>query len=196
MDTAILEQVLLRRLVPGDSVRLADETLRAALDGSRVLNAEQRKALQGSPMTLRRFRALSLERSAATRSSAQSGSVRADPLPRWQGSEGLLLAADSGTVTGPIHTSDGLWSLHFQRDLDDHLQVFLKLDPQAPFAAELVANDAASSRLVDVLDGEGMLLMTGRLDADGELQVAWPYDVLPWVRIAQAGGAFRVELAP
>ena len=81
------ERLLLGRAAPDDHLRLADATLLAALDGSRPLTANERAALAGSPLTLRRLRALSNDargRAAATaRETPPAGaSSRAPPRSR------------------------------------------------------------------------------------------------------------------
>ncbi|MES2076403.1 MAG: hypothetical protein V4462_12380, partial [Pseudomonadota bacterium] len=65
MDAKLRERLLLARAVPGDRLMLADATLLAALDGGRVLTPAERAALQQSPLTLRRFKQLALERRAS-----------------------------------------------------------------------------------------------------------------------------------
>jgi hypothetical protein len=65
MDAKLRERLLLARAVPGDRLILADATLLAALDGGRALTPAERAALQQSPLTLRRFKQLALERRAS-----------------------------------------------------------------------------------------------------------------------------------
>lgn len=187
LDAAVMSEALLRRHVPGDSLRLSDQVLRSAIRGELALSAEQKQALKGSPLTLRRFRVLAEEEARV-----QAKAVASEVPERWAGSDGLLLAASAGSLSDALHTSDEYWSLHFLRSGDGSLQVVLKLSPKAPFADQFIDESGPTQRRVGVFDGEGGLLLHGTLDSDGELHVTWEYDVLPWVQISNAGGAFSV----
>lgn len=187
LDAAVMSEALLRRHVPGDSLCLSDEVLRSAIRGELALSAEQKQALKGSPLTLRRFRVLA-EEQLRIQARTSPGEVSGE----WAGSDGLLLAASAGSMSDALQTADEYWSLHFLRSVDGSLEVVLKLSPQAPFAGEFVSENGPTHRCVGVFDGEGGLLLHGALDADGELHVTWEYDVLPWVQITNAGGAFTV----
>jgi len=169
------ERLLLGRAVPGDYLVLADATLQAALDGSRPLTAGELAALQASPLTLRRFRHLAL----ANR-----------PAPAWRHSPGMLRAADSGGALDRLVTDDGWWQLHFVGT--GPWQVILKLDAAAPFAAQLLREQP----LLRVTDGAGASVLTGRLDADGESEAAWPFASAPAVHFQAHGATFAVTAAP
>lgn len=183
-ETRLREQLLLARAVPGDRLMLADATLLAALDGSRALTPNESLALQGSPLTLRRFRHLALER----RADAQAQAPAAANDAQWHGSAGMLRAAASGSAAGPIATDDGCWRLHLLEQ-GQGWQLVLQLAADAPFAAALLR----AQPLLRVRDGAGTLLLQGRLDADGELEGAWPLAAAPVQHLRQCGGAFAVE---
>lgn len=156
----------------GDRLALDDATLAAALDGSRPLTAGERAALQASPLTARRLRQLALERRAQG---------------AWRGSTGMLRAASGGTVDR-IVSDDGWWTLHFVPDAGGW-RAILQLDARAPFAADLLARRAP----LRVLDAEGATMLAGALDADGECEAAWPFDMAPDAYLQAHGAAFRIE---
>lgn len=167
LDRKLAARLLLGRRVDGDRLMLDDAVLRAALDGSRPLRAGERAALQASPLTQRRLRTLAEERR----------------VP-WRGSAGLLRAADSGAALAALVTDDGLWRLHVVEG-----QVILQLDAQAARAGELMARRP----LLRVLDGAGAVVLEGRLDADGECEGPWPFDLAPARHFQQHGAVFKVE---
>ena len=153
--------------IEGDRLMLDDAVLRAALDGSRPLRPAERAALQASPLTLRRFKHLADARRAA-----------------WQGSRGLLRAADSGAALEVLATDDGLWRLHFAG-----AQVILQLDPQAARAPQVLAGRPR----VKVVDGAGAVVLEGVLDADGECEGPWPFAAPPAQHFQRHGAVFLVE---
>jgi hypothetical protein len=183
------ERLLLSRAVPGDRLMLADATLLAALDGSRALTPNERQVLQSSPLTLRRFRQLWIERGG--RRSGIAAQAANDGA--WLGSAGLLRAASSGDSLDELLTDDGHWTLHFlphqQQEHDGGWQLILKLNAAAPFAARLLAEQP----LLRVVDGGGAILLQGRLDADGECERAWPYTTAPMAHFQLYGATFAVE---
>jgi len=176
MERRLQESLLLGRRTEGDRLVLDDATLLAALDGSRPLRAAERAALQASPLTARRLRRLALERRAA-----------AAPAAAWRASPGMLRAASSGGTPGPLRTDDGCWTLHFI-EAGAGWRTILQLAPHAPFAAGLLAARAP----LRVLDGEGRVLLAGRLDADGECEAAWPFAQAPAIHLQAHGAAFTV----
>ena len=184
LDARLQEQVLLSRAAPGDRLMLADATLLAALDGSRPLTPNERQALSSSPLTLRRFRQLSLERYAAT--AAQSPQAANDPV--WTGSQGMLRAASTAEALEALVTDDGYWTLHFLPQ-DGGWQVILSLSAEAPFAAGLLREQPQ----LRVIDGGGAIVLQGRLDADGECERAWPFATAPASHFHLYGAGFAVE---
>lgn len=176
LDRKLRERALLGRRVEGDRLMLGDETLLAALDGSRPLTAGERAALQASPLTLRRLRHLAHERRAAA--------------PGWQGSSGRLRAADSGAALDALATDDGMWKLHFLV-FGGAWRVILQLEPDAGGAAEVLAR----APLLRVTDGAGETILEGRLDADGECEGDWPFATPPAAHFQQHGAQFKVEPA-
>lgn len=192
------EQALLARSVPGDRLMLADDTLVAALEGDRALTPNERRALQGSPQTLRRFRELALARRHAMQD-ADAPRVAAND-DAWTGSAGMLRAAASSAALEELVTDDGHWRLHFvfeggpQRGTasasmsGNGWQLILKLDAAAPFAARLLREHP----LLRVVDGGGAILLQGRLDADGECECAWPFDDAPLPHFQHHGARFAV----
>ncbi|WP_332856393.1 hypothetical protein [Duganella sp. S19_KUP01_CR8] len=181
-DARLRERSLLARAVPGDRLMLADATLLAALDGSRPLTPNERKALSVSPLTLRRFRQLSLERHAA----AQAQPAANDPV--WGGSSGMLRAAASAAVLESLATDDNCWTLHFLQ-VGEGWQVILSLSAEAPFAARLLRERV----MVRVIDGGGAIVLQGRLDADGEYECSWPFATAPAHHFQMYGAGFAVE---
>ena len=176
-DRKLRERVLLAPRVEGDRLMLGDATLLAALDGSRPLCAGERAALRASPLTTRRLRTLALERRAAANDA-------------WQGSAGMLRAADSGAQLTQLATDDGFWRLHFVEGGNER-RVILQLMPDAPFAARLLRE----APLLRVLDGAGAHVLSGRLDPDGECECAWPFVDAPAMHFQRHGAAFCVQPA-
>jgi hypothetical protein len=179
LERKLQEKLLLARRVEGDRLKLADAVLLAALDGSRPLTAIERAALEGSPLTVRRLRQLAVERR-ARRAASNDGA--------WDGSAGMLRAADSGAALDELATDDGCWTVHFV-GRDGDWRVILQLAAGAPFAARLMQEQP----LLRVIDGNGAVLLQGRLDADGECEAAWPFASAPAAHFQQAGAAFAVE---
>ncbi|WP_363505973.1 hypothetical protein [Burkholderia sp. LMU1-1-1.1] len=180
LDARLRERALLARAVPDDRLMLADTTLLAALDGSRVLTPNERQALAASPLTLRRFRQLSLERRAAVVPAANDA--------QWSGSTGMLRAASTTAALEALVTDDNYWTLHFLPQ-DGGWQVILSLSAQAPFAARLLSEQPQ----LRVIDGGGAIVLQGRLDADGECERAWPFDTAPAPHFQMYGAGFAVE---
>jgi hypothetical protein len=180
LDARLRERALLARAVPDDRLMLADTTLLAALDGSRVLTPNERQALAASPLTLRRFRQLSLERRAAVVPAANDA--------QWSGSTGMLRAASTTAALEALVTDDNYWTLHFLPQ-DGGWQVILALSAQAPFAARLLSEQPQ----LRVIDGGGAIVLQGRLDADGECERAWPFDTAPAPHFQMYGAGFAVE---
>ncbi len=167
LERKLEAQLLAGARIEGDRLMLDDAVLRAALDGSRPLRPAERAALQASPLTLRRFKHLADARRAA-----------------WQGSRGLLRAADSGAALEVLATDDGLWRLHFAG-----AQVILQLDPQAARAPQVLAGRPR----VKVVDGAGAVVLEGVLDADGECEGPWPFAAPPAQHFQRHGAVFLVE---
>lgn len=183
LDARLRESVLLSRPTTGDRLMLADETLLAALDGTRPLTPNERQALSASPLTLRRFRHLSLERHAA--------GVQAANDPIWTGSSGMLRAASTASAADALEslvTDDGHWTLHFLPQ-DGGWQVILSLSAQAPFAARLLREQPQ----LRVIDGGGAIVLQGRVDADGECERTWPFATAPASHFQLYGAGFAVE---
>ena len=182
-DSLLQQRLLLARAVPGDRLMLADATLLAALDGGRPLTAAERQALAGSPLTLRRFRALSHGR--RVRSGLQHAAAANDDA--WSGSSGMLRAAASGAPLAELVTDDRCWTLHFLPQ-DGDWQVILKLADGAPFAPRLMREQP----LISVVDGGGAIILQGQLDADGECEQVWPFTQAPAPHFHQRGAGFSV----
>ena len=178
--------MLLARAAPGDRLMLADATLLAALDGSRVLTPNERQALAASPLTLRRFRQLSLDRRAAGAQTQSQPQAANDPV--WSGSSGMLRAASSAVALESLVTDDNCWTLHFLPQ-GAGWQVILSLSPEASFAARLLREQG----LLRVIDGGGAIVLQGRLDADGECERSWPFAIAPAQHFQLYGAGFAVE---
>ena len=177
-DSKLQEQLLLARRVEGDRLMLADATLLAAIDGSRALTGAERAALEASPLTLRRFRALALEQRRAVLPANDA----------WSGSGGMLRAAASGQPLAALETDDGHWTLHFLEQ-GAGWRVILVLAPTAPFAARLMREQP----MLRVLDGAGAIILQGSLDTDGECESAWPFERAPGRHFHESGARFAVE---
>lgn len=188
------ERALLTATAPDDRLMLADATLLAALDGSRVLTPNERAALAASPLTLRRFRHLFWQRQAAQPAPELTATPPAARQPAandaaWNGSGGMLRAASGVAHTlDALVTDDNCWTLHFVAQ-DDGWQVILALSAQAPFAARLLNEQP----LLRVIDGGGAIVLQGRLDADGECERAWPFSTPPAPHFQLHGGSFAVQ---
>ncbi|GAB3458691.1 hypothetical protein GCM10027321_14840 [Massilia terrae] len=178
LDRRLREQLLAGRRKEGDRLMLADDILRAALDGSRPLTANERMALEASPLTVRRLRQLAIDRRAPRKSANDDA---------WDGSTGMLRAADSGTLAR-LTTDDGYWILHFSDD-DGGWQLTLQLKACAPFTARLLRERPA----LCVLDAEGKVLLQGRLDGDGECEGPWQAPGDPARYFQQHGARFTVR---
>lgn len=189
IDNKLLEQALLARAAPGDRLLLADAVLLAALDGSRPLAPAELRALQASPLTLRRFRHLALRRHAAAQTVNQHVHQQAANDACWDRSAGMLRAAASGAALAALQTDDGHWTLHFVPDDGDGWHLIVQLDAQAPFAERLLRERP----LLRVVDGGGAILLQGRLDADGECECPWPFDLAPMAHFQCYGATFVIE---
>lgn len=179
LDRKLQERLVSGRRVEGDRLTLPDAVLLRALDGSRPLTAGERAALEASPLTARRLRQLILDRRAASAND-----------PQWNGSEGMLRAADAGLLTRLV-TDDGWWTLHFTGD-EDARRVILQLDAGAPFAGALLRAGA----VVRVTDGAGALVLQGQLDSDGECERDWTFPEPPARHFQGRGASFAVTRAP
>jgi hypothetical protein len=203
-DHKLVERILLNRPRDGDRLMLSDVVLLAALDGSQPLSPQQRNALQQSPLTLRRFRHLALQaRAVRTTVSISPVSPIVPTVPivlatpasaandaYWDGSSGMLRAADSGAALTTLPTDDRHWVLHFIPD-NDGWQVVIALDGAAPFAAHLLQDNV----LLEVIDGVGGVILQGYLDGDGECEARWPFDLAPNEHFQQCGAVFSVQPA-
>ncbi|MGZ5198490.1 MAG: hypothetical protein ACXWC4_01880 [Telluria sp.] len=177
LERRLREELLAGRRKEGDRLALSDAVLRAALDGARALTAGERTALESSPLTVRRLRQLAIERRG--RKAANDDA--------WQGSGGMLRAADSGSLSRLV-TDDGYWILHFS-DEEGEWRIVLQLKACAPFTARLLRERPA----LCVTDGEGKVLLEGRLDGDGECEGAWMAGVDPASYFQQHGARFVVR---
>jgi hypothetical protein len=173
-DRKLQEHLLLAARVEGDRLMLSDAVINAALDGSRALTEGECAAMRGSPLTLRRFKALAQAR-------------RANARLAWEGSRGMLRAAFDGSPLAALTTDDGFWSLHFLEQ-DGAWHVILALDAAAPFAAQLLREQP----LLRVLDGQGAVILQGSLDSDGECETKWRPGAAPGDYFQQTGAAFAV----
>lgn len=171
LERKLRAQLLLGARVEGDRLVLADDVLAAALDGSAALSANERAALAGSPLTLRRLRQLAVE--------------RARP---WQASSGMLRAAATDCALEQLVTDDHCWGVHFVAG-GAGWQVILKLAADAPFAPALMR----AQPMLRVQDGGGAVILHGRLDTDGECENAWPFDSAPAAHFQLFGASFVVE---
>jgi hypothetical protein len=178
IERKLQEQLLLSRHVKDDRLMLDDAVLGAALDGSRPLTIGERQALASSPLTLRRFRHLALER-------RKLAGAANDAI--WSGSEGMLRAAASSEALAKLATDDGFWTLHFLQQ-EGAWVVILKLAAAAPFAGRLVREHV----LLRVTDGGGAIVLQDRLDADGECECAWPFEFAPAPHFQRFGAGFAV----
>jgi hypothetical protein len=179
LEPRLREQLLMARRVEGDRLMLDDAIIKAALTGSRPLTANERDALARSPLTMRRFRRLAIER---------AGAAIASMGYDWQGSAGMLRAAATDAALAELVSDDNHWALHFLAR-DGGWQVILKLAADAPFAADLMRKQP----LLRVVDGCGAIILQGQLDADGECESAWPFDSAPAPHFQQSGATFAVE---
>lgn len=179
LELRLREQALLSRRVEGDSLVLSDDILAACIAGDRELTTGERALLAASPLTLRRFRQLSIDAREASRAANDA---------HWRGSEGMLRAAASSAALERLATDDGYWTLHFAGE-GGRCQVILQVAADAPFAAQLLASRA----LVRVLDANGALVLEGAIDADGECEAAWPFATPPAAHFQAAGARFFVK---
>jgi hypothetical protein len=180
IERKLQEQLLLARHVDKDRLMLADSVLNAALDGSRPLTINERAALEASPLTLRRFRQLVIDRKANLPQAAANDAS-------WFGSPGMLRAASGTAAIEQLVTDDGYWTLDFLQQ-GQGWQVIIKLMPAAPFAAILL-HDKTTLRVVD---GAGSVILQGQLDGDGEHEAAWPFAADPAQHFQQHGASFFV----
>ena len=102
----------------------------------------------------------------------------------------MLRAASTAAALDGLVTDDGCWSLHFLPE-GDGWQVILKLEASAEFAVPLMRERP----LLRVLDGQGAVVLQGRLDADGECERPWPFDATPFDHFQRCGARFAVAPA-
>jgi hypothetical protein len=181
LDRRLQDALLVGRRVEGDRLMLGDAVLLAALDGSRALSPNERAALEGSPLTARRLRQLAAQQSAARKSANDDA---------WDGSAGMLRAADAGGLARLV-TDDGYWILHFSLE-GGRWQVVLQLVACAPFTRRLLRERP----MLCVVDAAGRVLLRGRLDADGECEGEWPAAEAPAQHFQRHGAAFAVRPVP
>jgi len=74
---------------------------------------------------------------------------------------------------------------------DEGWQVILKLEASAAFAAQLMREQP----LLRVLDGQGSVVLQGRLDADGECERPWAFADDPSEHFQRRGAGFSIEPA-
>lgn len=220
LDARLRERLLLLRAAPDDRLMLADATMLAALDGSRVLTPNERTALQQSPLTLRRFRQLSLQRRAATAAAAPSADTTtatsgAAGTPAFAGAAttAALSVAETSDAARPA-ANDAYWSgstgllraassaAALERIATDDNCWTLHFLPQGEgwqVILTLSADAPYAARLLReqpmlrVVDGGGAIVLQGRLDADGECEHAWPFDSAPAQHFQLYGASFAVE---
>ena len=174
-DRKLQDRLLTAQRVEGDRLMLADAVMIAALDGNRALTDGERAALGTSPLTLRRFKVLAKKRRSAV-------------MLEWQGSRGMLRAADDGVALTALTTDDGHWTLHFLEQ-EGNWRAILALDAAAPFAARLLELQP----MLRVIDGAGVVILQGNLDSDGECESSWPFDSAPAPHFQNAGAGFAVQ---
>ncbi len=165
----------------GDTLVLDDASLKGAMSGSQRLKRRQWETLVQSPLTLRRLQHLAAERRLRWQQAANDVG--------WSSSGGLLLAADAGEALTSLRTEDGHWTLHFLQG-PASWQIVLTLAGSAPFARTL----REKQHSVMVLDAAQHILLSGVLDADGELEAPWPVVASPSEHFRATGGQFRVQL--
>jgi hypothetical protein len=192
LEARLRERLLLGRAVPGDRLMLADATLLAALAGSRPLTPKEREALQQSPLTLRRFRQLALERRAAARAGTEvggevGGEAGAGPQPAMeagrQGGADPRPATDIGRQRGPgpLPATDIGW----QRSAG-----MLRAAASGAALAQLVTDDGHWS-LDFVREGEGwsvILALSPQAPFAAQLLRAQPL-----LRVVDGGGAIVLQ---
>ena len=173
MNTAylhhLIEQALLQRPQPAeDRPALSDQRLLTLLRGQDQAQDPERRLLRQSPATRQRLlRLRELERAAAYRALARTGTAAA-PLRR--------LAADDEAVR-PYHRQERGYRLDIRPlDLEGRQwKIYLALDRQTAQAL-----DATGVQLVD--DG-GRVWLRGRVDAQGRLDALWGHDDSPLARL-------------
>jgi len=111
----------------------------------------------------------------------------ASMLSGWSGSQGLLRAAATDTALTTLRTEDGYWTLDFVPGTAGW-RVILALVADAPFATPAMQQALA----LRVQDGQGTLILQGRLDGDGECEAAWPFAEAPARHFQQTGATFTV----
>jgi hypothetical protein len=182
-------RAIMRRYKQGDYLVLSDEALRAALAGTQPLNRAELRAVLDSPLTLRRMHTLAQQARAAAITATIAPAAAAND-PAWTSSRALLRAAADDGDAHSIDTDDGYWRLVFL-PVAGGWRMVLRLDSDAPFAAELTA----AAPTVAVLDGRGRTLMLGPLDEDGELAAPWPLPGEPYASLMAQGGRIEVVRA-
>lgn len=183
-------RAIMRRYKQGDYQVLSDEALRAALAGTQPLNRAELQAILDSPLTLRRMHTLAQQAHASATTATIAPAAAAND-PAWARSRALLRAAADDRDAHSIDTDDGYWRLVFL-PVAGGWRMVLRLDPEAPFAAELTA----AAPTVAVLDGRGRTLMLGPLDEDGELAASWPLPgEAPYASLMAQGGRIEVVRA-
>lgn len=206
-----------------DRLVLADATLLAALAGTRLLTPNERTALAASPLTLRRFRQLSLQGRAAgwSASAKSSDHANSNALGGNTSTSSTTKAASAiatGNSTAPVAANDADWCgsagmLRAASTAADALASLVTDDNcwtlhfvaqnggwQVILALSAQAPFAArllgEQPLLRVIDGSGATVLQGRLDADGECECAWPFATAPAPHFQLHGANFTVQPAP
>jgi len=206
-----------------DRLVLADATLLAALAGTRLLTPNERAALAASPLTLRRFRQLSLQgRAAGWSANAKSNDhANSNALGGKTSTSSTTKAASAiatGNSTAPVAANDADWSgrtgmlraASTAADVlaslvtDDNCWTlhFVAQDGGWQVILALSAQAPFAARLLGqqpllrVIDGSGATVLQGRLDADGECECAWPFATAPAPHFQLHGANFTVQPAP
>lgn len=206
-----------------DRLVLADATLLAALAGTRLLTPNERTALASSPLTLRRFRQLSLQDRAAgwSASAKSSDHANSNALGGNTSTSSTTKAASAiatGNSTAPVAANDAEWSgstgmLRAASTAADALASlvtddncwtlhFVAQDGGWQVILALSAQAPFAARLLGeqpllrVIDGSGATVLHGRLDADGECECAWPFATAPAPHFQLHGANFTVQPAP
>lgn len=191
-EQRVLLAAHIARQLPGDHQLFCDDLMVSVLQGQQRFTRQQFNALMASPLTLCRLRFLEGRRLAQQgrhQGQAEPAKPQLLPLNRWRPSVTHLKAAAPLGQDFSLSSADGRWALH---SLTTGQVTRLVLQLRAGVDDNAPGLGLGPGTMVKVMDGEGGILLLGRLDDDGELKGVWTRSVSLLTHLADCGGTLWV----